>query len=181
MKFLYGRNFETRYIAISEIIPENTSVTEVCAGDGYLYEYYLKKKNIKYIGLDVNPVFVNAARKKNISFFLHDLMMDDVPSADYVIIHASLYQFIPNEHVIIKKLLNAAATTLIISEPVRNLSDSTNPVIAAFAKYSANPGNAHAVKRFNKETLIACFKQYPEFKKVKAIKGGRELIGIFTK
>jgi hypothetical protein len=181
IKILYGKNFNSRYLAVADLIPENSTVIEVCPGDGYLYEHYLKKKNVKYTGLDINPGFVKVAKSKQIPFVIHDLFTEDIPKADYIIIQASLYQFIPQEDMIIQKLLNAAGRTLIISETVRNLSDSKNPFIALFAQYSANPGKGHAPKRFTKDTLMDCFSKYPAFKEVKAIEGGRELIGIFRK
>ena len=181
MRFLYGKNFEARYRAIAELIPDNANVTEVCAGDGYLFRKYLKKKNIKYIGLDINSSFVKYGQQNNIPIMKHDLFTDEIPSSDYVIIHGSLCQFIPNHEVIVKKLLAASKNVLLIAEPVRNLSSSSNPLVAFIAKYSANPGDNHAVHRFNKDTLIDFFQHFREFKEVKEMDGGRELIGIFRK
>jgi hypothetical protein len=181
MKLLYGKFFRARYEAIAKLIPESATIVEVCAGDGYLYQNYLSKKNIHYTGLELNPAFVNAARKRRFPFHLSNLITDEVPSADYVIIQASLYQFIPDEHRIIRKLLHAANKTLIIAEPIRNLSDSSNSFVKFLAKYSANPGDTHATKRFNRSTLLECFSHYPEFKKSFEIEGGREMVGIFQK
>ena len=181
IKILYGKNFNARYSAVADLIPENSTVIEVCPGDGYLYEYYLSKKNIKYSGLDINSDFVRAAGNRHIPFILHNLFTEEIPHADYIVIQASLYQFIPQEHFIIKKLLNAANSTLIISETVRNLSESKNPLVAFLAKYSANPGKGHTPKKFNRDTLLACFNKYPEFKEMKEIEGGREIIGVFRK
>lgn len=181
MKFLYGKYFEARYRAIAELIPDNASVTEVCAGDGYLFRKYLSKKNIKYIGLDINSAFVKYAQQNNIPFIKHDLFTDEVPSSDYVIIQGSLCQFIPKHEFVVKKLLAAAKNVLLIAEPIRNLSSSDNQLISFIAKYSANPGGNHAVHRFNKDTLIDFFQQFKEFKKANEIDGGREMIGIFEK
>jgi trans-aconitate methyltransferase len=181
IKILYGKNFEARYSAIADLIPNNSTVIEACPGDGYLFEHYLKQKHVKYIGLDVNPDFVRTAKRKHIPFAIHDLYTEDIPRADYIVIQASLYQFMPEEHRIIKKLLSAMDHTLIISETVRNLSDSKNVIVSLLAKYAANPGKGHALKRFNKDTLLECFSKYPEFKEIKEINGGRELIGIFRK
>ena len=182
MKLLYGKYFEARYKCLSELIPPMTSVVEPCAGDAYLYRNYLKAKGTKYVGLDINPVFVQAAKKKNISFFINDLLKDNVPVADYIVLQASLYQFMPHELKIIRKLLDSAKSTLIIAEPIRNLADSHNPIIRLLAKYSANPGGSnHPVKRFNKDTFHACLKQFDEFKELKIIDGGREMIGVLRK
>ena len=181
MKFLYGRHFESRYKAISEIIPEGASVVELCAGDIYLYRNYLKAKRVSYTGFDINSVFVQAAKRKNIRFFKHDLLTDTIEPADYIILQASLYQFIPFEEKIIRKLLDSTNKVMIIAEPVRNLSSSNNFFIRKLAKYSANPGKQHSVNRFNEDTILACFKKFSEFKEMKTMEGGREMIGIFRK
>ena len=181
MKLLYGKYFEARYRLIAELIPENASVVELCAGDAYLYSNYLRAKGVHYTGLDINKAFVRAAKAKGISFLEHDLASDKIPPADYVILQASLYQFIPNEDRIIQKLLDATRKVLIISEPIRNLSDSDNTLVRLLAKYSANPGKGHAVDRFNEVSLLSCFKRFREFSEMKVPEGGREMIGIFRK
>ena len=181
MRLLYGSNFEERYKSIANIIPNNASVVEVCAGDGYLYRHYLKNKNVTYVGYDINPALVRASQKKGISMLLCNLFEDQVPMADYVLIQASLYQFIPRENEIITKLLNSARIALIVAEPVKNLSDSSNPIIRFLARRSANPGSGHVAKRFNSDTLRFCFTKYPEFRDWIEVKGGREAIGVFRK
>lgn len=181
MKFLYGKHFEARYKAISALIPDNASVTEVCAGDGYLYRNYLAGKNVKYIGLDINSIFVRYGQQNNIPIVKHDLFIDEIPVSDYVIIQASLYQFMPKHEFVVRKLLSATRSILIIAEPIQNLSSSKNPLISFIAKYSANPGKDHTVHRFNKESLISFFEQFAEYKSSKEVDGGREMIGIFSK
>ena len=181
MRALYGEYFRTRYKAIAELIPDHASVTEVCAGDCYLFRNYLKKKNVKYLGLDINSSFVRYGQRNNIPILQHDLFTDEVPPADYVIIHASLYQFMPNHEFVVRKLLAAAKSVLLIAEPIRNLSSSQNPLISFIAKYSANPGKDHTVHRLNKETLITFFQKFIEFKRVKEVDGEREIIGVFNK
>ena len=181
MKVLYGRYFKIRYRTIADIIPMNAKVVEVCAGDGYLYKHYLRSKNIEYNGLDINSTFVKHAEKNKIQFSIHNILKEPVPSADYIIIQASLYQFIPHEHLIMRKLLDAANHFLIVAEPIRNLADSDNFFIRMFAKYSANPGAEHAVNRFTEDTLLTCFKEYSELMEVKKIENGREMLGVFKK
>ena len=181
MRMLYGKHYESRYTAIAKIIPDGSVVTEVCAGHGYLYSNHLKKKNIKYLGLDINPVFVSHAQKEGIPFQMHDLIADAIPASAYIVIQGSLCQFIPGEETIMRKLLAATGTALIIAEPVRNLSSSSNPLIAFIAKRSANAGKGHNTQRFNEKTLLDFFKKYKEFSEVQEIDGGRELIGVFRK
>ncbi len=181
MKILYGNYFEARYKSIADLIPDYATVTEVCAGDAYLFKNYLKIKNVKYTGLDINSSFVKHGQKNNIQIFEFDLLKDEVPVSDYIIIQASLYQFIPEHEFIVRKLLASTKKTLLIVEPIRNLALSSNRVVAFIAKYSANPGENHKIHRFNRETLMAFFRQFEEFESTKEIEGGRELIGIFRK
>ena len=93
MRLLHGRNFRHRYELLAAEIPEASSVTELCAGDAWLYLHYLKQKHVRYLGLDVSPYFVKAARERGVDFKLHDLTKEPIPAADIVILQASLYQF----------------------------------------------------------------------------------------
>lgn len=180
MRLLYGKNFYSRYKAIAEIIPEDSTVIDVCCGDCYLYRNYLKRKNINYLGLDINPIFVNKAKEKGINARVFDLHRDELPTAPYIILQASLYQFIPEHKKIIEKLLYSASKNLIIAEPIRNLSDSKCKLISYFAKKAANPGTGDMEKRFNEKSLTEVFYQYGKQLKTRfKIDGGREMIGIF--
>jgi hypothetical protein len=180
MRVLYGLNFKDRYRAIAEIVPNEASVVEVCCGDCYLYRKYLKFKNIDYLGLDINPIFIHFATQKHINAMLFDLNKGVLPKADIVILQAGLYQFIPKHKEIVDKLLSAALQTLIIAEPIKNLSESQNPIISFIAKRAANPGTGHAEMRFNEKTIMEFFKSYGDHtEKIFKIEGGREIVGIF--
>ncbi len=61
MKKLYGAFYESRYTNLVKLIPDNCQLLELCMGDLYFYEHYLKNKNINYSCADVNPIFVRAA------------------------------------------------------------------------------------------------------------------------
>lgn len=176
---LYGKDFEIRYQALADLIPEKSEIVELCMGDGYLYEHYLKNKNVKYLGLDLNNSFIREARKKNITCQLHNLLWDKVPCADIILLQGSLYQFIPHEKNIIRKMLNACRKMVLISEPVINRAQSPNFLIKLIAQYGVNPGTHHAIKRFSEQSLLKCFTVFPEFKT--KIMTGKEMIGIFEK
>lgn len=181
MRQLYGRDFKIRYEAIAKLIPNGANVLEVCMGDAYLYRKYLSGKKLQYLGMDMNETFVNYAVKQNIPVKVCNLLKDEIPKTDYIIMQASLYQFLPNEKMILQKLLDAAGKMLIIAEPVQNLADSKNPLVAFVAKRAANPGTGHAVKRFNQKTLLECFKSFNEFREDLLIDAGKEMIGVFMK
>lgn len=176
---LYGRDFEVRYRALAELIPEGAKVTELCMGDGYLYENYLRRKNIKYMGLDINRSFIRAAKRKNITCQLHNLHSDEIPPADIILMQGSLCQFIPDERKIIRRMINASRKIVLIAEPVVNRAHSKNFFVRTIAKYSVNPGTGHVTERFNETSLLECFHAFPEFKK--KINAGKEIIGVFEK
>ena len=180
MRLIYRKNFDARYEAIAKYVPECASIIDVGCGDCYLYHRYLKSKNVNYLGLDINPLFVSNITKKGFKTMLFDITNEPLPKAEYVIMQASLYQFIPHEEKILDKLFASATKRVILSEPVRNLSDSMNPIISFIAKRSANPGTGHTMRRINEDTLMRLFNIYKkQLKTFFKIRGEREIVGIF--
>ncbi len=180
MKIIYGRNFKARYEAIAKYIPEGASVVDVCCGDCYLYHNYLKFKKIDYLGLDVNPTFIVDAIRKGLKARLFDIENDPLPKADYIILQACLYQFIPRQNIILDKIFNSATKRIIISEPIHNLSNSKNPIIFFMAKIFAGLLIGSTTKRFDEKSLMELFAIYGDRLKTQFnIRGGREKIGIF--
>jgi len=181
MKFLYGKNYKARYKTIAEEIPEGASVLDLCCGDCALYEYELKGK-ASYSGVDINPYFITNAKNLSINAILADVSKDELPNSDYVVMQGGLCQFIPNHKEIVDKLLRVASNKVIISEPVRNLSTSKNPVISFIAKRSADPGTGHKTERFTESTFTEFFdNNYGKLiEKFKPIPGGRDLIVVLN-
>ena len=58
MRRLYGENHEERYACIARLICLGDSITELCMGDGCLFQHYLAKQTNEYIGLDINQHFI---------------------------------------------------------------------------------------------------------------------------
>jgi len=184
MRLLYGRQFTGRYEVISSQIPDRSQVVEVCCGDCYLYTHYLKRKQVDYLGLDINPLFLDYARKKGVSVRRFDLWKDPIPSAEIVVMQGSLSQFIPHHRQILERLLAAARGRLIVAEPVRNLAASKNPIIAYLAKRLSDPGfyetgNPYLGKRFDTDSLTALFTSFEEFRSFIGTPG-KELVGVFV-
>lgn len=50
MLLLYGKNYRKRLSVVAGMIPNNSSVLEICCGPCELYQKYLKCKNIEYVG-----------------------------------------------------------------------------------------------------------------------------------
>ncbi len=164
MRKLYGSYYRSRYSALAKLIPDNCQLLELCMGDLYFYENFLKKKNIDYSCADVNPVFVNAAKKNGIKAMQIDILKDEIPKSDYILIQGSLYHSIPHQKELIKKLLASTGKELIISENTNNISNSSNAfkswLGAAFSK--AKSGQSKV--KFTKETLKDSFSDFEKSK-----------------
>lgn len=182
IRILYGKNYNARTQLVAEEIPDGASVLDICCGDCTLYSLALKER-VSYVGVDINPYFIKKAKKHSIKALQMDIISDEIPKSEYVVMQGSLYQFFPNYKKIVDKLLDSATKKVIISEPIKNLSDSDNPIIAFIAKHSANPGTGHKMARFNDKTLHNLFEEnYKDLiEKFKYIPGNRELIVILNK
>jgi hypothetical protein len=155
MKSLYGRYYKGRYTNLEKVIPANCNLLELCMGDLHFYEYHLKSKNVNYKCGDVNPVFVNGAKAKGVDCQLIDFIKDPIPRADYILIQASLYHAIPDQVKVIEKLFAAANKQLIISESVKNVSNSDNVIIASLAGFISKAKSGQSKIKFTPETLKA--------------------------
>ncbi len=160
MRFLYAGGYNERLQSVASYIPAGSSVTELCSGFGDLYLQALKHKNIAYTGYDLNPGFVRYGKNKGLNLQLADINSAQLVASDYVVIQSSLYQFIPNHKQLIDRALSLANKQVIITEPVRNLSDSPIVLLAWVARKSADPGTGHKAARFNKESAQAFFQQH---------------------
>ena len=157
MKKLYGAFFETRYSHLSKYIPEGSQVLELCMGDLYFYAHYLKNKNIKYSCADANLAFVNAAQGKGIDCILLDVIKDEIPKSDYILIQCGIMYVIPHHVEVIKKLLHSTNKQLIISENTQNVSNSGNKLVSAIGAFMSKANAGQSKVKFNKQTLKEAF------------------------
>ena len=157
MKRLYGTAYESRYTQLQKLIPDNCELLELCMGDMLFYEKYLKEKNIQYSCADVNPIFVNAAKRKGINAKLMDILKEDIPKADYILIQGALYHSIPDQTAFIKKLFDSANKQVIISECLKNVSNSSNGLISNLAAFMSKAKAGQSKIKFTKKTLKEAF------------------------
>jgi glycosyltransferase involved in cell wall biosynthesis len=139
MRALYGGEYERTAAAVAARIAEGASVVDVCCGTAQLYRDFLRARGCRYLGLDFNGDFVMHARRRGADVRWFNLLTDAIPAADYVVICSALYQFADRADEVVTKLRRAAGRALIVSEPVRNLSQlpgSLGRVAAALT----NPG-----------------------------------------
>jgi SAM-dependent methyltransferase len=183
MRALYGRHYADRMRAVAGEVPEGASVLELCCGPGTLYLRFLRTRTRNYIGIDVNPRFVEQLKRRGVDARRLDLAAGDepLPQADVVILQASLYHFLPRPERIIDRMLAAARDRAIVSEPVRNLASSNLPLVGRLGRSAADPGVGGHAQRFTEatfEALMACYRErilnsFP-------IPGGREWVYVLS-
>lgn len=181
MRALYGRHYAARMRAVADQVPDGALVLELCCGPGTLYLHHLRGRVSGYVGIDVNERFVARLRRRGVDARRLDLTTAPLPSADVVILQASLYHFLPDAGPMIDRMLAAARDRVIISEPVRNLASSNLPLVARLGRRAADPGVGGHAQRFTEESLEALMARYRErILRSFPIPGGREAVYVLA-
>jgi hypothetical protein len=179
MRALYGRHHGARLRAVAEQVPAGATVLELCCGPGSLYLRHLRAHVGSYIGLDANPGFVAGLQARGVDARLIDLIDGSqmLPHADVAIMQASLYHLLPDADQIVQRMRGAAKRCVIISEPVRNLSSSTLPVIGTIGRRAADPGVGGHGDRFTETTLDQLMATY-DVRAAFLAPGGRDTVYV---
>jgi SAM-dependent methyltransferase len=182
MVMLYGRPYSGRYRAIANLIPAQSSVLDLCCGPAVLYRRYLRQKSITYTGLDLSSTFIKGLNQRGAHGQVWDLQKKAaLPAADYVIMQASLYQFLPDPQPVVDRMLGAARKQVILAEPVRNITSSKVAPLAFLGRRFTDPGDGQSAHRFTEESLDLFFSRYaPRLSKTFFIPGGREKVFVLT-
>jgi SAM-dependent methyltransferase len=182
MRLLYGRHARTRLSAVAALIPPGSSILELCCGPGMLYREHLRARRTEFLGLDINPRFVEAARRAGARAQVRDVSDEaPLPPADIVVMQASLYHFLPEPEDVIGRMLAAARSQVIVSEPIRNLSSSAVAPLGALARRGADPGDGTGSERFDEASLDAFMGRYRErIERSFVIPGGRDKIFVLV-
>ena len=102
-----------------------------------------------------------------------------LPEADYVVMQASLYHALPDPKPLIDRMLKAARKSVIIAEPIRNLSQSRHRWIASLSHRLSDPGDGRSTYRFTEDSLDGLFAPYtPRVTKHFLTPGGREKVFV---
>ncbi len=152
MNVLYKGKYKKRsYDIINRIDDKNKKVLDLCFGDVIIAEE-CKKRNIEWIGFDINPYFAKYAQKKGFNASTQDIEKLSVfPKADICILSGSLYHFYPEIKLILAKMLDSSAK-IIISEPIINLT-SQKGIIGKIAGVLSNAGKGEESFRFTSESI----------------------------
>jgi hypothetical protein len=106
---LYGRTYFERSRIVANLIPERSSVVDLCCGPATLYQRYLRQKDIDYTGLDINTRFIQRLCSWGVTGIRWDVTeRKPFPQADYLIMQSSLYQFLPDPRPVLDRMLVAA-------------------------------------------------------------------------
>jgi len=161
MNLLYSLKYKTRFNDIVNLIKKSDKkVLELCFGDTIIAEE-CRKRNIFWTGYDINEYFIRNAKKKGLNAILADIsQIERFPRADICIISGSLYHFILEIDLLLRKMLDASPK-IIISEPIENLSSQKN-IIGAISKILTNAGKGHENFRFDKNSIIEILNKYSD-------------------
>ncbi len=154
MNLLYKGKYAERFDSIRKLIDDkDVKVLELCFGDIFIADW-CNTTGKKWVGIDINPTFVSYAKSKGFDARRVDLKkIKSLPHADICILVGSLYHFGDDIEQILSLMLNAAPK-LIISEPIKNLSQQSG-IVGHIARLSANAGTGQEKFRFTRETLLA--------------------------
>jgi len=179
MRALYGRHYGARDRVVAELVPPGAEVLDVCCGPATLYRRGLREKGVRYRGLDLNPRFVARLGALGIRADVWDASEPAaLPPADIVTMQASLYHFLPDPRPVLERMLAAARDRVIVSEPVRNLSDSRFAPLAAIGRQATRVG-AGGAQRFDEPRLDALMDGYSDAVRERfLLPGGREKIYV---
>lgn len=181
MALAYRTHKQERYQALARWVPKGGEVLDVCCGDGSFVKHL--PPAVRYRGLDHSPAFVHTARRHGRQVEIFDLRRGSLPPSQIVVCQISLYQFYPEEAVVLSRLFEAAEQRLIVSESVRSLAKSRWPWIASLGAWGLRvDGMMDSGFRFTPEGLEKLFHPYrAHIQEARPICGGRDWLFVLDK
>ncbi len=179
MRVLYGRHYGARQRAIAALIPEDSTVLELCCGPGTLYRRRLAGKRVQYLGLDINEGFLRRVRRSGAEAREWDVRSPDaLPPADYVLMQASLYHFMDDPRPLIRRMVAAARREVILAEPVHNVAKQQGP-LGAIAARLTDPGTGPQPDRYDEPSLDRVLEPFASLVRDRTLlPGGREKVYV---
>jgi hypothetical protein len=89
LRFIYGKSYSRRYLVLAHEIGDK-HVLDLCCGDCKLADYVPN-----YTGIDLNDNFVKHAKMRGINVIKLDVVKDDIPYSECIVMLSGLCQFRP--------------------------------------------------------------------------------------
>lgn len=153
VNILFLGKYKARFNKVTTLLDpaSDKKITELCFGDIYIAKW-CKEHGVEYLGIDLNPHFVEMAEKAGYNVMAMNLRENlSFPKSDVVIMMGSLYHF----HDILDSLIDRimlSCNRLIISEPIKNLA-SRKDIFGFIARHSTNAGSGEENFRFDENSL----------------------------
>jgi SAM-dependent methyltransferase len=183
MRVLYGRYYAARDAAVAAHVPDGSSVLELCCGPARMYERELRGRTRSYVGIDANAGYVERRRRRGVDARRADVATAELPTADVVVMQASLYHFLPEDQAaaMVARMRAVALDRVIVAEPVRNLAQSRLAPVARLAAGGAATAEGAQAQRFDAASLRALMERFGDaVVHVEPAPGGREHVYVLT-
>jgi glycosyltransferase involved in cell wall biosynthesis len=180
MRLLYGRELARTHERVAALVPEGSSVVDVCAGTCRLYLDQLRARRCEYLGLDFNGHLLMSARRRGARARSFQVLRDEIPEADYVVMCSSLYHFHERVDEVLEQLQRAARKAVIVSEPVKNLTTMVPAGLRRLVSSMTNPGVGKHGYRFDLESFRA-FATRHAASEFRHEKGWRNAVAVFAR
>jgi SAM-dependent methyltransferase len=179
LRVLYGRYYTARDTAVAALVPVGSSVLELCCGPARLYLRELRSRTSSYVGIDANTGFVERLAKRGVDARVGDVASADLQRADVVLMQASLYHFLPDAQPMLERMRAVADERVIVSEPVRNLAASGNPLVAWIGSRGTATAAGEHEQRFDEASLDTLMGGFGDaVRSARLIPGGREKVYV---
>ena len=183
MRVAYGPDYESRYALIADVVADRIAgpgdFLEPCCGDLALYHHLARRGLARsYLGLEQSPAMLGLARRRGVDVRAFDVRAGgELPTADTVIMQASLYQFHDIADTLLPRLWAAARRLLVIAEPVRNLSQSRYGAAHWAARVLSRTNDRVHTFRYTEATLLDLYQRCKvPVSRLDRTPGGREVV-----
>jgi len=163
--------------AVSALIPDNTSVSEVGAGTGLFYREYLHGRPLRYAATDINPTFVRFLNRQGIDASIMDLRVQQPRAADTVLMLQVLYNFGEFAGEVLSKALRSARRQVIIVEPTGNSLDRRD-LRNRVKAWLVDAGDGPVYSRFTAQELLHMCNQAGVITTCRALPGNLQLVCV---
>lgn len=140
-----GDPFYTECVdTLCDLVPHNSRVLDIGCGDGLIANVMTEKNGCKVVGIDVHPLAVSFARKKNRNsneFYVQSVYEIDYQGVFDVAVAFEIFEHLRRPELLLRKAFEALRETgtLVVSTPVSN---------------EKKPPSRHHVKEYTREEFL---------------------------